>query len=72
MIAKRNTQRADKRYTVEPQKVNGLPVYVVVDGTNGHWVAVRDCMLWAEHKAEELNQKAKGDTYIGKEKSSEN
>lgn len=45
-----------KRYTVIPDRVHGIPVYVVVDGTNGHWVHVRDCQLWAQKLADQLNK----------------
>lgn len=46
----------NKRYSVKPEVANGWPIYVVVDNTNGRWVAVRDCQLWADKKAQELNE----------------
>lgn len=55
-----------KRYTVQAEvTANGIPIYVVIDKTNGHWEAVRGCLLWAEHKAEELNRQAAGVTEWG-------
>ena len=52
------TKSTTKRFRVEPTKVKGIPVYAVVDTYNGHWVSVKDCMLWAKHKADELNAEA--------------
>lgn len=61
----KNTTKT-KRYTVQADvTANGIPIYVVIDKTNGHWEAVRGCLLWAEHKAEELNRQAAGDTEWG-------
>lgn len=64
----RKSMNNAERYTVQPEKTaNGLPIYVVVDKATGHWEAVRNCQLWAEHKADELNRKAAGDTeWVGK------
>lgn len=31
-------------------------VYVVIDTETGEWKHVYDCFLWAEHKADEMNE----------------
>ena len=57
-----------KRYIVQA-KVNGrgIPIYVVIDSATGNWEAVRDCQLWAEHKAKDLNKQAAGGReWVGK------
>ena len=44
------------RYKAIPETTykRGL-VYVVIDTLTGEWMHVYDCFLWAEHKAEEMN-----------------
>ena len=46
------------RYYASPEyTAKKIPIYAVIDRITGERMAVRDCMLWAEHKAEELNKK---------------
>ena len=52
------------RYKAVPETTKHRSlVYVVVDTLTGEWKHVYDCPLWADHKAEELNEKdIKNDT----------
>ena len=43
------------RYKAVPEKIKGSLCYVVEDTLTGEWKHVYDCPLWADHKAEELN-----------------
>lgn len=48
----------DKRYEAKPHiEPNGMLSYRVIDTKTGNPVHCYDCMLWAEKKAKEMNEK---------------
>lgn len=61
------------RYKAVPETTNNRRlVYVVIDTLTGEWMHVYDCFLWAEHKAEEMNDKmCKASGYVGLTKHAE-